>query len=129
MQVVLLNLLYEGYLSRIELAERTNLSNTTISNLIAELMEDDLVQECDFEESDLAANRPVGRPRTAVCLQLNTRFVIGIHVGIGMFRIAINNIKNEIIFSRMENFRIQEQPLIVLEQIVSGVNLLSPRAN
>lgn len=119
MQVILLNLLYEGYLSRIELAERTNLSNTTISNLIAELMEDGLVQECDSDESDIAANRPVGRPRTAVCLQLNTLFVIGIHVGIGMFRVAINNLKNEIIFSEMENYDIQEQPLIILEQMAS----------
>ncbi len=124
MQVILLNLLYEGYLSRIELAERTNLSNTTISNLIAELMEDGLVQECDFDESDLAANRPVGRPRTAVCLQLNTLFVIGIHVGIGMFRVAINNLKNEIIFSEMENYDIQEQPLIILEQMASCVESL-----
>ena len=129
MQVVLLNLLYEEYLSRIELAERTNLSNTTISNLIAELMEDGLVQECDFEESDITANRPVGRPRTAVCLQPNARYVIGIHVGIGMFRVAINNLKNEIIFNRMENYDTQEQPFFVLEQIASCVESLIAESN
>ena len=36
LQVVLLSLLYEPVLSRVQLARRTNLSNTTITNLIAE---------------------------------------------------------------------------------------------
>lgn len=124
MQAVLLNLLYEGSLSRIELAKLTNLSNTTISNLIAELLENGLVQECDFEELDDSAVRPVGRPRTAVCLQPNARFVIGIHVGVGMFRVAINNLMNEIVYSSMESYSIQEQPLIVLEQMASCVESL-----
>jgi predicted NBD/HSP70 family sugar kinase len=117
MQVVLLNLLYEGSLSRSELAKRTKLSNTTITNLIAELLEEGLVKECDSEETEMTANRPVGRPRTAICLQPNSRFVIGIHVGVGMFRVALNNLENEIILNRKENYDIQDQPLNVLEQI------------
>jgi predicted NBD/HSP70 family sugar kinase len=124
MQVVLLNLLYEGFLSRSELAKRTNLSNTTITNLITELLEDGLVQECDFEESEVTANRPVGRPRTAICLQPNARFVIGIHVGVGMFRVAINNLLNEIVYSCMENYNIHDEPLRVLEQMVQCVESL-----
>jgi predicted NBD/HSP70 family sugar kinase len=124
MQVVLLNLLYEGFLSRSELAKRTNLSNTTITNLITELLEGGLVQECDFEESEVTANRPVGRPRTAICLQPNARFVIGIHVGVGMFRVAVNNLMNEIVYSCMENYEIQDDPLMILEQMVQCVESL-----
>jgi predicted NBD/HSP70 family sugar kinase/biotin operon repressor len=124
MRVVLLNLLYEEYLSRIELAERTNLSNTTISNLISELLEEGLVQECDIEKSEIIGNRPVGRPRTSICLKPNARFVIGIHVGVGMFRVAINNLKNEIVFSSMENYAIKDPPLEVLEQIAKSIETL-----
>jgi len=124
MQVVLLNLLYEGSLSRSELAKRTKLSNTTITNLIAELLEEGLVQECDSEETEMTGNRPVGRPRTAICLQPNSRFVIGIHVGVGMFRVALNNLENEIILNRKENYDIQDQPLNVLEQIARCVESL-----
>lgn len=124
MQVILLNLLYEGNISRSELARRTQLSNTTISNLVAELLEEGLIQECDFEDSDIIANRPVGRPRTAICLQPNSRFVIGVHLGVGMFRVALNNLKNDIVVNRVEKFDTQDQPLQVLEQISACVESL-----
>ena len=38
LQVVLLSLLHESNISRGQLAQKTNLSNTTITNLIAELI-------------------------------------------------------------------------------------------
>jgi len=123
MRVVLLHLLYEERLSRSEIAERTNLSNTTISNLISELIEEGLVHVC-HDDVDLEVNRPVGRPRTAICLQPNARFVIGIHVGVGIFRVAINNLRDEIVWKRMESFDTQDTPTQVLDQIVQCVESL-----
>jgi predicted NBD/HSP70 family sugar kinase len=104
LQAILFGLLNEPGLSRVQLARVTNLSNTTITNLVAELMEQGvIVQDCDSESSNPDV-RPVGRPRTGICLQPNARFVIGVHIGIGTFRLSITNLENEPLVSQIETF-------------------------
>ena len=104
LQAILFGLLNEPGLSRVQLARVTNLSNTTITNLVAQLMEQGIiVEDCDSEAPNLNV-RPVGRPRTGVCLQPNARFVIGVHIGIGTFRLAITNLENEPLVSQIETF-------------------------
>jgi glucokinase-like ROK family protein len=121
LQAILLNLLYEPGLSRSHLAKQTNLSNTTITNLIAELIEQGIVREkvANSDEQDML--RPVGRPRTSVCLEPNARFVIGVHIGIGIFRVAIANLRSEIIHSQVYSFDVNSPPPDVLNQIVSAI--------
>lgn len=121
LQAVLLSLLYEDNLSRTELAERINLSSTTITNLITELLEEGLVSESSCNDQELENNRPVGRPRTALCLEPNARFVVGVHVGVGTFRIALTNLRDEIVASTKVTFGLQENPLQVLDQIVVSI--------
>ncbi len=124
-QAVLLSLLYEGDLSRSELSKRINLSSTTITNLIAELIQAGLVSESNCNEPESEVDRPVGRPRTAICLEPNARFVIGVHVGVGTFRVAVTNLRNEIVLSRMVSFNYQEEPpLSVIDQILDCVEEL-----
>ncbi len=103
LQVILLNLLYEPVLSRVQLARRTNLSNTTITNLIAELINQGIVTEINAgpEKDEL---RPVGRPRTSICLEPNARYVIGIHIGVGIFRVGLANLRAEIIHNQTQYF-------------------------
>lgn len=120
-QAVLLSLLYEENLSRTELAERINLSSTTITNLITELLEEGLVSESNCSDSDPELNRPVGRPRTALCLEPNARFVIGVHVGVGTYRIALTNLRDEIVASYMASFDFQEDPLRVVDQVILSI--------
>ena len=121
-QVVLLSLLYEEKLSRSELAKLTHLSNTTITNLISELLEEGLVAESDCNDEELTGVRPVGRPRTAICLVPDAQFVIGVHVGVGTYRVALANLYDEIIHSCIEQFDTQAQPEDVLEAMVFCVN-------
>jgi glucokinase-like ROK family protein len=121
LQVVLLSLLYEEKLSRIELAQQIHLSSTTITNLISELLDEGLVTETDCSDQDAWANRPVGRPRTAICLVADARFVIGIHVGVGTFRVALANLRDEILHTKLEKFDIQTDPEQVLAQMVACV--------
>jgi len=118
LQVVLLSLLYEEKLSRIELAKQIHLSSTTITNLISELLDEGLVTESDCSDEETWANRPVGRPRTAICLVPDARFVIGIHVGVGTFRVALANLRDDILDTKMETFDIQTGPEQVLAQMV-----------
>jgi glucokinase-like ROK family protein len=121
LHVILLNLLYEPVLSRSQLAKQTNLSNTTITNLISELIEQGIVTEKDDTNEDQEKLRPVGRPRTRICLEPNARFVIGVHIGVGTFRVAITNLRAEIVHSRLHNFDINTPSTEVLNQITSEI--------
>lgn len=121
LQVVLLSLLYGDQLSRAELAKKIHLSSTTITNLIAELLEAGLVTESDCRDQEIEGSRPVGRPRTAICLVPDARFVIGVHVGVGSFRVGLANLRDEILYSQREQFEIQADANEVLDQIVACV--------
>ncbi len=120
LRVVLLSLLYEPGLSRIQLAGRTNLSNTTITNLIAELKAQGLISE---QENDAAEKNPraVGRPRVGIRLIPDSRFAAGVHIGIGILRIAVTNLEAQIIHSRVYEYDIQLPAQAVLEQIRAGI--------
>lgn len=121
LQVILLSLLYEHILSRTQLAKRTNLSHTTITNLIAELIEKGIVTEKNETDEEQAELRPVGRPRTQIYLEPNARFVIGVHIGVGIFRVALTNLRAEIQHNHMQSFDTSSPAQDVLEQIVISV--------
>lgn len=72
---VLRHLFLSGPLNRVRLAQLTGLSSGSITNVTGELLEEGLIVEVGFEESD------GGRPR--VLLQINPDFgaIIGIDVG------------------------------------------------
>ena len=120
-QALLLTLLYEDNLSRIQLAKRTGLSNTTITNLIAELIQQGLVTEDECIQGDPQVIRSVGRPRTGVCLNPNARYVVGIHIGVGIFRVALTNLRAEILFNNQELFEIHTPAHDVLDMITHSV--------
>ena len=125
LQVILLSLLYEPVLSRSQLAKHTNLSNTTITNLIAELINQGLSRRKSADDVEQGELRPVGRPRTNICLEPNARFVVGIHIGVGIFRVAITNLRAEIVHNHMQNFDTTSPAAEVLEQIVTSVEARS----
>ncbi len=126
MQVVLLSLLYEPGLSRIQLAEQTNLSNTTITNLINELIDQGVVLENEngFEDE---GQRSVGRPRVRVYLNPDSRFVVGVHIGIGIYRVCVANLQDQIIHNRVYEFDRNQKHAIVLEQIKSSIETVINR--
>lgn len=119
LQVILMSLLLDGDMSRVELAQATNLSNTTITNLVSELLNEGLVQENKFrldEENDI---RPVGRPRTGLTLQDNARFVLSVHINVGSYRVALANLRCEIINHKEQVFSVDLSPLDVLNKIAN----------
>jgi glucokinase-like ROK family protein len=114
-QAVLLNLLYERRLSRIQLAKITSLSTTTITNLVAELLDQGIVAEEGTQNSD--GQRRVGRPRTALRLVPDARLAVGVHIGIGLLRVAVANLCAEIIHNNIELFSLDSPPNQVLDQV------------
>ncbi len=121
LQVVLLSLLHESHLSRVQLAQKTNLSSTTITNLIAELIGQRIVSELEETALEPGELRPVGRPRTSIQLEPNARFVIGVHIGVGLFRVGISNIYNEMLYNQVIYFDVGLPAGQVLEQIVTTI--------
>ncbi|MBN1668915.1 MAG: ROK family transcriptional regulator [Anaerolineales bacterium] len=120
LQVVLLSLLYEPGLSRAQLAERTNLSSTTITNLIAELIAQGVVSERQHAPGH-ENHRSVGRPPIGICLNPDSRLSIGVHIGIGMFRVGLANLQDQILHNRVFEFDRDLPALRVLQQIAGCI--------
>jgi len=95
LRAVLFSLLYRGNISRIQLAQETSLSATTITNLIDELIKQGIVTE-DPQESSRTSRREVGRPRTALRLIPDSRYAVGVHIGIGTYRVGVVNLCGEV---------------------------------
>ena len=108
-------------LSRVQLARRINLSNTTITNLIAELMEQGIVSERESTPAENGEQRPVGRPRIGICLNPDARFAVGVHIGVGMFRVGIANLRDQLLHNRLYEFDRKLPAEQVLAQIAAGV--------
>jgi N-acetylglucosamine repressor len=121
-QVLLLTLLNSDCLSRVQLARHTGLSNTTITNLISELIETGLVVEECAPTKKPVKSRPVGRPRTALRLAPDARQVFGVHIGIGTFRVALTNLRDEIQDYQVVHFSIDAPAETVLDKIAVCVD-------
>ena len=119
-RAVLLSLLYHEHVSRVQLAKATSLSTTTISNLVAELLSNGIVAEEGIEAH--TGRRRVGRPRTQLRLVPDARYAIGVHIGIGLYRIAVTNLYAETIYNNITYFAISTPPTQVLANIAGTIN-------
>jgi glucokinase-like ROK family protein len=120
MSAILYRLLQDEMVSRVELAQRLSLSNTTITNLTAELLEEKIITEERVEVSE--KRKKVGRPRRMLRLLPDARFAVGVHIGVGMFRVALTNLFAEIVSSQMVEFDLEAPPEDVVFDIVQRVD-------
>lgn len=131
MQAVLLSLLTsvdsQGSkpISRIQLARKTNLSSTTITNLVAELIEQGIVAE--DKKAWEKEQRPVGRPRTGLHLIPDARYVVGVHIGVGLYRVAVMNLRAQIVCSKLVTFSIDTLSTEVLQGMSADIHDLIDR--
>jgi len=107
LRAVLNHFLRAGAISRAQLAERTALSNTTITHLIDDLLTQGIVVEADARpagHNGAGGHRRVGRPRTDLQLNPNARYAVGVHIGIGILRAAVVNLHAEIVHNTIVEF-------------------------
>ena len=121
-RAILLSLLQDGQISRVELAEKLSLSNTTITNLISELLDQGIIIEEKIEATE--KHRRVGRPRRMLRLVPSARYAIGVHIGVGLFRVAITDLFAQIISSEIGNFDLTTSPDDVINNIVQLIEEL-----
>jgi predicted NBD/HSP70 family sugar kinase len=121
-QAILLSVLHDGPISRVELAEKLSLSNTTITNLISELLDLGIVVE---EHVEVPENqRRVGRPRRMLRLVPSARYAVGVHIGVGIFRVAITNLIAEIIYNEIATFDLTSPPDTVIKDIIRLIDVV-----
>ena len=124
LQVMLLSLLYEGEISRAEIAKRTSLSSATITNLANELIDQNIITELSPTSTQTDSKRNVGRPQKMLRLVPNARYAIGVHIGVGLFRVAITNLFAGIIQNSIVEFSMEASPEDVLSQITAEIQAL-----
>lgn len=115
MRAVLLRLLLTEPAFRVQIANQLSLSTTTITNICDELIELGLVAEDGVEE--ISGRRKVGRPRAALHLVKDARYAIGVQVGVETYRIAVANLKAEILSHHSYTFSRATPPQEVFQQI------------
>ena len=117
---ILLRLLRSEMVSRVELAKELSLSSTTITNLTAELLEEGIISEEEVVVSE--KRKKVGRPRRMLRLIAAARYAIGVHIGVGIFRIAITNLVATILTSYTSDFDLNASADDVILEIANAVN-------
>jgi len=100
-RAILLNLLYNEPAYRVKLASDIAVSTTTVAKLVDELISQGLIEE---RPEDINDHRSVGRPRNALYLVRDARHAIGVHIGGGIYRVAVVNLRNEILHHQFGYF-------------------------
>ncbi|MGD9093365.1 MAG: ROK family transcriptional regulator [Anaerolineales bacterium] len=121
-QAILMSLLYEGEISRAEIANRTSLSSATVTNLANELIGQGIITELEPTILALESKRAVGRPRRMLRLIPGARYAIGVHIGVGLFRVAITNLHAEIVDNSIVEYTLKSPPSEVLGKIAAEID-------
>ncbi len=119
LRAILLTLLRHEGMSRVRIAQITELSTTTVTNLVAELLEQGIVAEEGSEDVEL--KRGVGRPRTALRLIPDARYVIGIYMGTSRVRVMLTDLFARSLAFREFTFLPETQPETVFEETLSNI--------
>ena len=111
LQAILRTLLHWGVVSRVRIAQLTGLSTTTITNLVAELLDQGIVVE---DGRELSHTGGVGRPRIPVRLVPSARYAVGVHIGVGDIRIAVADL-----FGQVQNYlTLSHEPHAPAEEVL-----------
>ncbi len=121
LQAILMTLLSENQISRAGLAKRTSLSSATVTNLANELISQGIITEIEPPATAAESKRAVGRPRRMLRLIPNARYAVGVHIGVGLFRVALTNLHADIIDNRIVEFERQSPAPEVLEKIAHEI--------
>lgn len=104
-----------GPISRVEIANRTDLSPTTVSAITAALLEDKLIVP-----RPIGTVRDAGRGRPRVMLELNpdAAFVVGAKLAPAQITVAVTNFRADVIETLSLPIRVDRQPVAVIADLV-----------
>jgi predicted NBD/HSP70 family sugar kinase len=112
-----------GAASQADIVRETGLSRTTVSSLIAELLEDGIVVERD-DSARPAPSPSGGRPATLLSLEPSSGGFVGVDFGREIVRVAVANRAGELLVDarseRLEVAHAAPQALAAAEELVSS---------
>ena len=95
---VLVNLHQNGPLSRAHLAAITDLNKSTISSLVEDLIDRDLVVEYGIDASG------IGRPATLLNLNPRAGSIIGVEIGVDFISVILTSFTGQILWQHCDDF-------------------------
>ena len=95
---VLVNLHQNGPLSRAQLAAITDLNKSTISSLVEDLIDRDLVVEYGIDASG------IGRPATLLNLNPRAGSIIGVEIGVDFISVILTSLTGQILWQHCDDF-------------------------
>lgn len=114
---ILLNLLHNTNVSRVSLAQLIGVSTATITNLVAELVEQGLIVEEGFIRNN--GQTSVGRPQKALSLVPNSRYALGIHIDVGRVYVTLINIRGIVLSKQSFEHQLHTAWHQVMNEIVA----------
>ena len=117
---VLLELLRHKHVSRVRLAELTDLSATTITKIINNFLQAGLVEE-DQATLLRASSEGAGRPRTALRLIPQARYAVGVYLRMGEVQIGITDLRAQVLHTVTMPFDVELSPEAALAQVAKRI--------
>lgn len=129
-QAILLELL-RAPLSRIELAQQLGLSAMTVTNQINDLLAEGWVVLDDGGHNGTRHRKSSrrGRPRTRLRIDSQAGYVIGVHIGIGSYRVAQVDLLGTLIHRIDQTFDTKSSATLLLELIARSIKTLIAKVN
>ncbi len=94
----------ENQISRAEISRQLNLSRSTVTEIVKELLPTGLIVEAGNGESS------GGRKPIVLQFQDNAKIIFGIDIGATHVSVAITNLRGELLFWKEEKFTVREDP-------------------
>jgi len=110
---------FNGPISRLEICQRTDMSPATVTNVVAEILAENIVVESGSKESD------GGRPMALLTINPQYGYIIGIDVGETVIQVSVFDLHFQELYTVFQPLSLEEnQPEQVVQHIVSGVEQL-----
>jgi glucokinase-like ROK family protein len=118
-QTLLTLLYFNEPISRLDLSQLSGLSPATVTNVITELLRDEVIIEAGAEESQ------GGRPRVTLATNLQRGYFIGVEVGETHIHVELFDIKlRSISHTRQEVSESENQPAQIVNHLVKTIEQL-----
>ncbi len=101
-----------------EIVKRTSVSRPTVLEILKELTEDGYIVKNGYSEST------GGRSPALIYVNRDSCFAVGVDFEFPKVRLAVSNIKGEIIKSKEIKFPMNEVPNIIKKKLISEINTL-----
>lgn len=101
-----------------ELIAKTSLSRPTVLEVIKNFLEEGYIVKNGYSQST------GGRPAELICINKESKYAIGIDFEFPKVRIAVANIKNEVVMNRTIKFTLSSEAAEVLEKLLYGIEEL-----